>query len=169
MVLTEENGYYEIDCSKAVWATDEHHNLYHEYTAAMLSDVDWIIETKDRVLFVEYKNGKVYSSNQSFNPCEEKNINKVAKKYYDSLHYTSMMKKNKMIDYIYVLEFPDDDKAIRNSLRLKIAQKLPFRLQNNVTGKKLINDFSIVSINEWNENYPDFPITRTDKPFKQST
>ena len=64
MVFTEENGYYEIDCRKAVWATDEHHKLYHDHTATMLSDVDWIIETRDKVLFVEYKNGNVYSSNQ---------------------------------------------------------------------------------------------------------
>ena len=30
MVFTEENGYYEIDCRKAVCATDEHHKLYHD-------------------------------------------------------------------------------------------------------------------------------------------
>lgn len=48
-IFTEENGLYQIDCSKAAWATDE---LNHQYHAAncMLSDVDWVVETKDYIL-----------------------------------------------------------------------------------------------------------------------
>ncbi|WP_049962644.1 hypothetical protein [Ruminococcus sp. HUN007] len=168
MIFTEENGYYQIDCNKALWATDEHHQMYLDDTASLLSDVDWIIETKDRILFVEYKNGTVYSSGQSFNPCDEKTVNKVSEKYYDSLHYLKLMQKEKPVDYIFVLEFPDDDAVTRKILRNKISKKLPFRLQKRFDKGKLINDFSIVSIDEWNKSHPEMPISRTDKPFKQN-
>ena len=40
-IFTEENGLYQIDCSKAVWATDELNYQYHAANC-MLSDVDWL-------------------------------------------------------------------------------------------------------------------------------
>lgn len=48
-IFTEENGLYQIDCSKAVWATDELNYQYHAANC-MLSDVDWVVETKDYIL-----------------------------------------------------------------------------------------------------------------------
>ncbi len=57
-IFTEENGYYSIDWSNAVWATDEINAKYHTAKCS-LSDVDWIMETKDKLFLVEYKNAKV--------------------------------------------------------------------------------------------------------------
>ncbi len=57
-IFAEENGYYNIDCTNAVWATDEINTKYH-MAKCFLSDVDWIMETKEKLFLVEYKNAKI--------------------------------------------------------------------------------------------------------------
>ena len=57
-ILTEENGIYSIDCTKAVWATDRIHEDYHE-AGVHLKDVDFLIENESSILMVEYKNACV--------------------------------------------------------------------------------------------------------------
>lgn len=57
-IFTEENGLYQIDCSKAAWATDELNYQYHAANC-MLSDVDWVVETNKRLYLVEYKNANI--------------------------------------------------------------------------------------------------------------
>ena len=95
-IFTEENGYYSIDWSNAVWATDEINAKYHTAKCS-LSDVDWIMETKDKLFLVEYKNAKVQGAKKpgAFKPKDEKVLNKVAKKFYDSLHYLYLTEKKK--------------------------------------------------------------------------
>lgn len=44
-IFTEENGYYSIDWSNAVWATDEINAKYHTAKCS-LSDVDWIMKQR---------------------------------------------------------------------------------------------------------------------------
>lgn len=68
-IFTEENGYYSIDWSNAVWATDEINAKYHTAKCS-LSDVDWIMETKDKLFLVEYKNAKVQGAKkpEAFKP-----------------------------------------------------------------------------------------------------
>ena len=54
MIFEEEHHFYQIDCNKAVWATDEVNDLYKHNVACLLTDADWIIETEnDGVLIVE--------------------------------------------------------------------------------------------------------------------
>ena len=58
---TEENGQYFIDCTTALWSTDEIHKCYqdaaHTYgIIGFLCDVDFVIETQSHILLVEYKN-----------------------------------------------------------------------------------------------------------------
>ena len=168
MMLQEENGYYEIDCSNALWATDEHHDLYQKLTASMLTDADWIIETaKDGVLVVEYKNGTVFPSREPFNPNDREKIEKVAHKYYDTLHYLSIQGKKQPAKYYYILEYPNSDSVTNKMIREKIAKILPFNLQNSIeNGTKIIESFDVVSIDEWNTIFPDLPISRTSKPFR---
>lgn len=43
-IFTEENKFYQIDFSKALWATDEINDLYHK-AKVELSDVDFVAET----------------------------------------------------------------------------------------------------------------------------
>lgn len=170
MILTEEKQYYAVNCANAVWATDEQHYVYQKNTSSFLKDTDWFIETETFIMMVEYKNGTVYKSKEPFNPLENHYIDCIARKYYDSLHYLTLLEKNKPKKYIYIVEYPNDDSVSRKLLRNRIAQKLPFRLQEKLSTKiKLIDSFDVVSINEWNEKYPDFPIIRTEKPFKEVT
>ena len=37
--FVDENGAYALDCSNAIWATDELHQIYHD-AKVQLSDVD---------------------------------------------------------------------------------------------------------------------------------
>ena len=54
MMLTEENGVYQFDCSKAIWATGEIRDQYFNAKIHVLKNADFIIETSDELLIVEY-------------------------------------------------------------------------------------------------------------------
>ena len=84
-VFTEENGCYKIDCSKAIWATDSLNHQYHSANC-LLSDVDWIMETNQKIYLVEYKNANISGAKkpEAFIPTNDKTINKVVRKFYDS-------------------------------------------------------------------------------------
>ena len=76
-VFTEENGCYKIDCSKAIWATDSLNHQYHSANC-LLSDVDWIMETNQKIYLVEYKNANISGAKkpEAFIPTNDKTINK---------------------------------------------------------------------------------------------
>lgn len=161
-IFTEENGNFMIDCSNALWATDK---LHEQYQAAKcsLSDVDWVLETDGKIVLVEYKNANVAEVHnpEAFKPKEEKVINKVVKKFYDSLHYLTLQGKTKPNEYVYILEYPNGDSVSRKMIRNKMKSKLPFLLQANVgEGRRLIEKLDVLSIDEWNANelYGKFPI-----------
>lgn len=165
-VFTEENGKYKIDCSKALWATDEVHEQYHAAKCS-LSDVDWILETDRKIVLVEYKNANVVGAHnpEAFKPKEEKVIDKVVKKFYDSLHYLTLLGKTKPKEYIYILEYPNGDSVSRKMIRNRMKKKLPFVLQENVgEDRKLIEKLDVLSIDEWNANerYGEFPIVQCE-------
>lgn len=161
-IFTEENGNYKIDCSKALWATDKLHEQYH-VAKCLLRDVDWVFETDDKIILVEYKNADIASAYKpgAFKPREDKVINKVVKKFYDSLHYLTLQGKTKSKEYVYILEYPNGDSVSRKMIRNKMKKKLPFLLQINIgEGRKLIEKMAVLSIDEWNNNdvYGKFPI-----------
>lgn len=159
----EENGVYQIDCSKSVWATDQIHEIYHN-AGVQLKDSDFLIESEDSLYLVEYKNANISNAVKpdAFRPEEDKKVNAVIQKFYDSLHYLYLINKQKPVKYIYVLEYPKGDIVTRKRLRNRMKQKLPFELQNNIgTDKKLIEKVDVLSIAEWNahEEYGIYPIT----------
>ena len=161
--LTEENGAYGIDCSRALWATSEIHGRYNEARIHVLKDADFIIETAEELYIVEYKNALIANAANpsAFQPYTDKHVNAIASKFYDTLHYLALMQKQKPIRYIYVIEAENSDSTMRLRLRDRIAKELPFALQMNMnTGKKLIDGLDVLSIAEWNshERYSLFPI-----------
>lgn len=160
----EESNIYQIDCSKAVWSTDEVHNIFHETGVSILSDVDFIFETEKEIIFVEYKNVNISGAvnPNAFRPSEDKLINKIAYKFYDSLIYVLACGYKKPYKYVYILEYPNGDSTTRKLIRNKITTKLPFKLQKTDGIKKqLISSFEVLSIDEWNNNpiYGGFPIS----------
>ena len=60
----EENGIYSINCTEAVWSTDQIHAYYqdaeHKYgEIGFLKDTDFVIESNTTIYFVEYKNANI--------------------------------------------------------------------------------------------------------------
>lgn len=164
--FVEENGIYQIDCSESVWATDQIHEVYHN-AGVQLKDSDFLIESIDSLYLVEYKNANISNAENpgAFKPEEDKKVNAVVQKFYDSLHYLYLINKQKPVKYIYILEYPKGDIVTRKRLRNRMKQKLPFELQNNIgMGKKLIEKVDVVSIAEWNahEEYGKYLITEVN-------
>lgn len=168
-IFTDENTAttspsLQIDFSKALWATNALYETFHN-ASVPLNDVDFIAETDDELIFIECKNAnRIDAANpDSFNPKEDKKLNIVARKYYDSLNFCSFgkrgLKKRKI--YCYVIEAKAGSITLRNQLRILISKRLPFELQRqNLFSTKMIDEFYVMSINEWNDKYPQFPITR---------
>lgn len=161
-LLKEENGVYAIDVTNATWATDQVHELYHK-AGVQLNDVDFLIESKDdsKLIAVEYKNSNISgaANPDKFNPAEDKYVNKVSQKFYDTMHYLYLSNQMQPINYVYIVEYPKGDVVSRLRLRERIRKGLPFKLQENYD-KKLIAGFEVLSIKEWNENevYGKYPI-----------
>lgn len=173
MIFTEEHKHYQLDCSKAVWATDEVHEIYREAKVSALSDVDFIIETEEKLILVEYKNGKIKEAiehgagfNVADNNVRDKLLNKIPRKYFDTLHYLYLKGKIKPKHYVYILEYPNDDSSMRKYLRNKFKKLLPFRLQEMLSDNlKLIESVEVLSIDEWNDNpeYGVFPLVQIEQ------
>lgn len=163
-IYQDENRQFQFDFSSALWSTDKLHDIFSQNKAGILSDVDFIAETEDNILLVEYKNADIsgVAHPEVFNPLDQKRENKIAFKYYDSWIYLSALQKGKPVKYIYILEYPNDDTVTRKRIRNRIADLLPFKLQKlpeiNV---EMIHDFEVLSISEWNAHtqYRAFPIT----------
>ena len=161
-IFVEENGRYCIDCTNALWATDQMNIEYHK-AGIHISDVDFVMENITHIFLVEYKNAMISGASNpaAFNPMADKRILTATRKFYDSLHFLHLLGKDKPIQYIYVLEYPNGDTTTRKRLRNRLRTELPFVLQENIgNGKKLIDKVDVVSIKEWNENevYGQYPI-----------
>ncbi|MDO4988652.1 MAG: hypothetical protein Q4E17_06500 [Synergistes sp.] len=163
-IFYDEHHKYRLDCSKADWATDEIHSIYHSENILLLSDVDFAFSKGDTLYLVEYKNACVneHARKSGFNPSTEDMVRKIAYKYYDSYFYLLCIRKaTKLhIKYVYIVEYPNSDSASRKALRNKITESLPFRLQKKLAGSELISDFDVVSVDEWNKLYHQYPFTR---------
>ena len=81
--------------------------LHHEYHASgvHLSDVDFLIEDADHLLMVEYKNANIGNAAKPnvYDPNQEKNFNKLVKKFYDSLHYLHLLGKVRPVQYLSLI------------------------------------------------------------------
>lgn len=163
-IFEEENHIYKIDFTHSIWATDELNTIFHNGKTE-LSDVDFIAETEEALFFVEYKNADILGAlhPEAFNPIGDKKISQVVKKYYDSLTYINAIGKpaTKRKVYIYILEYPNGDIVTRKGIRNRLQDKLPFLLQQkNEFVYKLIDELKVLSIGEWNEEYPHFPLQK---------
>lgn len=160
--LIEENGRYALDCHNALWATDQIHHTYQQ-ARVRLNDVDFVQETEDLLILVEYKNASIEgaAAPEAFKPQDDKRVDLIWRKYFDSLHYLALKGKTKPKHYVYILEYPKGDATARRRLRVRIKKDLPFSL-HTVMGvePEMISQFSVLSIQEWNEHelYGKFPL-----------
>ena len=58
-IMTEEHGKYGIDCTNAIWSSEDIHSLYHAGGISFLCDADFVLETEQHILLIEYKNAKI--------------------------------------------------------------------------------------------------------------
>ena len=94
--LIEENGQYALDCHNALWATDQIHHTYQQ-ARVRLNDVDFVLETEDLLILVEYKNASIEgaAAPEAFKPQDDKRVDLIWRKYFDSLHYLALKGKTK--------------------------------------------------------------------------
>lgn len=169
-IFIDENGEYGLDYSKAVWATDQMHQIYHD-SKVQLADADFVLEDTESIMIIEYKNANTKRAvelsykTKPFNPVDDNKFNSVIRKFYDSCHYLYLLGKFKTVQYIYVIEAQNSDSTMRKRLRDRMKTQLPFVLQQNMnTGIKLIDKVDVVSIKEWNENstYGKYPFVKIE-------
>ena len=162
-VYVEENGIYQIDLRAALWSKGYLHTVY-ECIGNILSDVDFIAETDNTILLIEYKNTDIENT-QNPEALDEKVSNgklydRIVNKYYGSVFYLMACARQKPIHYIFILEsrlFMESKQ--RKKAEYSIIKRLPFELQKiPEVSRSLINDFRILSISEWNKEYPMFPL-----------
>lgn len=162
-IYVEENQVYQIDCSAAVWSTDLWHSLKNN-VCGTLRDVDWIIEDKDVLYLVEYKNANVAGAANpgAYNPHSDKAIKKLVEKYLDTLHYLNVKPVAKPRHYVCILEYPKGDSVSRRLIRNELKKRLFFLQEQQGSTHKIIHKIDVVDIQGWNANmhYRKFPITR---------
>jgi hypothetical protein len=162
-IYKDENNKYKFDFSDC--KVFEYHSLSQKTT--ILSDVDFVINSKNEIIFLEYKNAAVKGV---VNPDEilrklktEEFYRKVAKKFYSSLflHWACRENENDLpINYILLVEHPEIDGRLRKILREKIFKQLPINLKDNESIKRnIMNQFNVYNFVEWHKNYPQFKIT----------
>ncbi|MDV0441731.1 hypothetical protein [Methanorbis furvi] len=165
MVFEESNVRFNF--SGAVWATKSLHDHYRICSNSLLKDVDFIVETQGEIFFVEIKNS-AYAGARCPEVFEgekiktDKHCQDIAGKYYHSVLYPLVSRKEKKYIYLYVLETTSRvDRTSRKLIRDKIIKYLPRKFPCMPEGSKsLIDEFDIVSIDEWNRKYSQYPITR---------
>lgn len=153
--LHDENNTACFHFSGVEWLEGDLRQIFNDAVKSTLCDVDFIAETNDNIVFVEYKNAAFHgvSKPDAFKPNHEESIIKIARKFYGSLIYLLAKGKVKPVRYVYVLEYPHGDSVTRKAVRDKIVKRLPFELQNKTkAARKLICDFDVLSIDEWNKH-----------------
>lgn len=162
-VFWDENKSCTIDFSAAAWATDRIHDVFHSAKLSILCDVDFVAETEKELLLVEYKNANLPNAAhpEAFRPMEDKRLNNIAMKYFNSLQFLQVTNRgmDKQKRYVYVLECLNGDRVLRKRVRELLTARLPFLLQQQVhMPEKMIDSVEVLSIEEWNKAYPDFPL-----------
>lgn len=165
----DENNQVKFDFSLAIDVFEPHElaNRHSEY----LSDVDYVIEDTEEVVFMEYKNSAIPGvvNPEAFNDKlrKEKFWNKIAQKFYGTLFLTMACDKNpnnKPIDYVFLMETnPVIDSVIRKKLEHKMISRLPFDYaQSEEVKREMIRKFKILDINQWNNEYSKFHVDYID-------
>ena len=113
------------------------------------------------------KNSNFKEAKNKFNPHETEKIISVARKYYDSLVYIRSLieDRSKKKIYIYLLESRNGDTTLRKSVRNRLKDRLPCKLQkNDRLYETMIDDFDVINLDEWNKRFKQFPAQRLKKP-----
>ncbi len=154
----------QIDFSSAINIIQINHIFNRDIKPNILKDVDVIVETENDLIFVEVKNSnRIDATKPNFKPKSDKKLNDVALKFYDSLLFTTFINfaSHKRKIYCYLVEVDKGDSVLRNDIKILLADRLPFKLQiQNNLPTKMIDSLEVLSFDEWNQKFPQFPLTR---------
>lgn len=165
-IVTDENQKMKFDFTNAITVFEPHDlaNMYSNY----LSDVDFVIEDKERLLCIEYKNANVEGASNPEAFTEkirtDKFWDKIAKKFYGTMFLVWACDQNpsdKPVQYILLMETnPGMDPVLKKRLAAKMKKRLPFRYKENNEVKRHVidNEFLILDIEEWNKEFAEYPI-----------
>ena len=167
-IFHDENYSCEIDFSAADWATDRLNDIFHRAKLNLFHDVDFVAETESEILLVEYKNANLPNAvnPDAFKPKEEKRLDNIARKYYESQYFLQAAQhgRHKKKKYVYILECAKGDIVLRKRVRELLAARLPFLLQQQINmPEKLIDSLEVLSIEEWKEKYASYPLRLTEE------
>lgn len=166
-IFVDENETCQIDFSSAIWATDKLHKIFSVLDDGILNDVDFVAETEEELIFIEYKNAthKKVVNPEAFNPLSEKNKRRIPKKYYDSLNFIQSTSKGvgKSKIYICIFEANLSESITGDFIRNELMNRLPFKVKEQAElyeidlKESMIDDFFVLNIAQWNERYRQFP------------
>lgn len=167
-IYIDENGKSQFDFTKAQ-SVFEPHTLANTY-GEFLSDVDFVIEEENQVIFMEYKNACVpgtvnpealYQKVQNNN---EKFWKIIAKKFYGTMFLVWATDRNvndKQVKYVLLIETtPFIDSVLKKRLKEKMMSLLPFKYkQEGEIKREIITEFEIMDLLEWKKKYPDYKVS----------
>lgn len=164
-ILLDENKQYEFDFTDTKYVLE----LHALANSLMVNDVDFITETENEILFIEYKNAEV---SNVVNPdalfekiSTEKFINNISKKYYDSLLLfwgEGNYGVENEIKYILIIQHPKIDLKVRKQLKNKLIGKLPMIRKNKPIMKGFISAFEVYNLNEWEDKFNNIKISKVE-------
>ena len=157
-IYNDENSKFQIDLSQANDdSTGSLHDIYKDIEN-ILNDVDWIAETDNETLLIEFTHYEKGIDLPKGNRAEAKKL-QIARKYYGGMFYVFARGMKKSTDFVWIAESKYLDNRIRNYYRESIAKWLPFKLQERrEINTTLIRHFRIFSVDDWNREYPHFPL-----------
>ena len=164
-ILWDENKKMKFDFSNALDVFEPHElaSLYSEY----LSDVDFVLEEKEKLICLEYKNSNVENADapEAFKQkiAGAEFWKRIAKKFYGSLLLIWACNKNqsdKPVQYILLMESnPSMDTSLKKTFIMKMMHQLPFKYNSrSEIQRKMIDEFVLLDLKEWKERYPQYPI-----------
>ena len=158
-IYTEEHNEFQIDLRSAKWSIGNLNEIFRA-VGSILNDVDWVAETEDAMLFVEFKNwlkGHIIDDMEKF-------YQNIARKFYGTAYYLMALGKTKPVSYALVIASPPSDNIINKRAQASIMKRLPYKLQENPDVTMImISQFKIYGIDDWNNDYPQYPLTKIQK------
>lgn len=164
-LFEDENHTTVFDFSAAKEVFEPH--TLASYHSEYISDVDFVLESEDELLFMEYKNGntKVVNNPQAFVDKVKSGslANVLIKKFYGTLLLVMITDRNPMkkpVRYICVIEAGDGiDDVMMKKLRNKVYAGLPFEYQSMQEIKvPVLDGFDLINLARWNNVYTQYPI-----------
>lgn len=160
-----QEGDLEFDFTNAVTAEKFDKITY----GGGMKQIDFIVELADKYYFIEVKNPDNSEATKRakreflYKVKNEKLKKDLIKKYKDSIiiNWADNKCRNKPIYYITILEASYIDNVLKLSLMDNIKKGLPLQLNKGISLKRnIIEGFFILSVEEWNKRFINFPIRK---------